>query len=226
MERAWSLFQSSEVVQGGEGHGAASSAGHCVGDSGGNTPRDNDVVDVHAAGEQGKCAKGKETPGKTSKAKDNKAKDGSEHGEDAGDKKILASKFAQATKLKTTFLQLTSKAITVREQIEANPEWLWAKDEATLGRLISFPQGVEKRVGGVRQPLHHGACVVVAPRHDQGAADGRARGLHASGGAAVPAPEVRGRTAGDARCEGRLARRRGRLTRRRGSDPAQRDLLA
>ena len=147
MERAWSLFQSSEVVQGGEGHGAASSAGHCVGDSGGNTPRDNDVVDVHAAGEQGKCAKGKETPSKTSKAKDNKAKDGSEHGEDAGDKKILASKFAQATKLKTTFLQLTSKAITVREQIEANPEWLWAKNEANLGRLISSLEALKSALG-------------------------------------------------------------------------------
>ena len=219
MERAWSLFQSSEVVQGGEGHGAASSAGHCVGDSGGNTPRDNDVVDVHAAGEQGKCAKGKETPSKTSKAKDNEAKDGSEHGEDAGDKKILASKFAQATKLKTTFLQLTSTAITVREQIEANPEWLWAKNEANLGRLISSLEALKKRVGGVRQQLHHEACVVAAPRHDQGAAHCRARGIHASGGAAVPAPEVRGRTAGD-------ARREGRLTRRRGSDPVQRGVLA
>ena len=102
---------------------------------------------AHAAGEQGKCAKGKETPSKTSKAKDNKAKDGSEHGEDAGDKKILASKFAQATKLKTTFLQLASKAITVREQIEANPEWLWAKNEANLGRLISSLEALKSALG-------------------------------------------------------------------------------
>ena len=44
-------------------------------------------------------------------------------------------------------MQLASKAITVREQIEANPEWLWAKNEANLGRLISSLEALKSALG-------------------------------------------------------------------------------
>ena len=46
-----------------------------------------------------------------------------------------------------SFLQLTSKAITVMEQIETNPEWLWGKNEANLGRLSSSLEALEGALG-------------------------------------------------------------------------------
>ena len=83
-----------------------------------------------AGGKQAARATASEAPPKKARLA---ASDG-EVEDDAG-KKAYAARLGAATKLKTWFLQVSSRALHLKERVEKEEPWAWARGELTMGRL-------------------------------------------------------------------------------------------
>ena len=85
-----------------------------------------------------KAAGGKQAArGTASEAPPKKARLAASDGEvedDAG-KKAYAARLGAATKLKTWLLQVSSRALHLKERVEKEEPWAWARGELTMGRL-------------------------------------------------------------------------------------------
>ena len=150
MERSWMLFQEATSAQNAQtlDHIEAGSKKVAIGGAvgvgvvGGQQPGSSKNTDA-GEGQVVPVAKGRAKPqGKaTARAgsgdaptKKSKLGDDGEADDDVG-KKAYAAKLAGATKLKAWFLQVTSRALHLRERVEKEDQWAWARGPLTVGQL-------------------------------------------------------------------------------------------